>query len=305
MAEGVASRLACLCGQLVLAILACGIHSSFLYNKIYMRTFAALGITAVCTAYFARRLLQKTHKRRVRCILIRHAQSMGNVAAEQGAAHQCPRDAKISRLGLEQCATAKTLVAEQVALAELHGWLLASSPLTRALETTEHVWPEAVPHRRAVAAELREYLIDRDDVGTPRTTLQVKWPKLASAMEHLDEVWWSLPAGADAKSPPDAAYGGEDGYHRPETDGQYGIIDREHVERRAKDALDWIFSQPETKVAVVAHSVLLGQMLSLLNVEASHIPNCYPTAASSCSRRSRSLGWTIRWIRSCTLAGQG
>ena len=72
------------------------------------------------------------------------------------------------------------------------------------------MWPRVVPRcRRAIAAQLREYLIDRDDIGTLCSTIQALWPTFAPAMADLDEVWRSLPAGAT--SPPDLVCGGDGG----------------------------------------------------------------------------------------------
>lgn len=114
-------------------------------------------------------------------ILVRHAQSEGNIVQERGDAKASPRDAPLSALGEAQAADsalqfAKNVSAFQHTAADSDGggsatessWLLASSPLTRALQTAELIWPTghlpAPPSytRRAVASELREFLIDAD-----------------------------------------------------------------------------------------------------------------------------------------------
>jgi len=228
---------------------------------------------ALCAAVAVSRKNNAAVRRKLTVMFIRHAESMGNLAQERGAADESPTDAPISPLGHEQCASAQPLVALQLDRAGSKGWLLASSPLTRAIETAEEVWPpQAVPpSRRGVAAELREYLIDCDDIGTPRSKLQALWPTLAPAMADLDEVWWSLPAGAT--SPPDSVYGGEDGWCRNTPDAHPEIVDQAHVIKRAAAGLEWICAQPESKVAVVAHGALLKQMIGRLGVHA-RFPNC-------------------------------
>ena len=52
------------------------------------------------------------------------------------------------------------------------------------------------------------------------------------------------------------------------------MVDRAHVEARAAAGLSWIYMQPESKVAVVAHGALLISMLKILGVKIGRFPNC-------------------------------
>ena len=114
--------------------------------------------------------------------------------------------------------------------------------------------------RRAVAAELREFLIDADDVGTPASKLKATWPSLAQALEDaaLPELWWSADEkqGLEADAP--AAHfvvPGIDGWARTSTDCT--VVDASVTTARVSAAIAWIAAQPEPNVVVVAHGALL------------------------------------------------
>jgi len=215
-------------------------------------------------------------------VFIRHAESEGNVAYENGTLHASPRDASLSANGWQQAEEAVSILAARLAAADAitndglgNGWLLASSPLTRALQTAERIWPPKVPvGRRAVAPELREFLIDRDDIGTPRSKLEEVWPSLRQAFQEagLAEVWWSVPQGTEAQ-PPEHATPGVDGYERC-PDGKMRIVDQAHVDARVDSAIEWLARQPEAKVAVVAHGALLGMVTAKLGLGWWGFPNC-------------------------------
>ena len=73
-------------------------------------------------------------------------------------------------------------------------------------------------------------------------------------------------------------YGGEDGWCRKTPDAHPEIVDQAHVSARAAAGLEWICTQPESKVAVVAHGALLKLMIGRLGVWT----RAFPTAAYWC-----------------------
>ena len=74
------------------------------------RATAILGAASAALVVGCMFLLLRSKKKKL-CMLIRHAESMGNVVAVKnakgGTVQQVPRDAPISPLGHEQCKQAK------------------------------------------------------------------------------------------------------------------------------------------------------------------------------------------------------
>ena len=264
-------------GSAMTSGIACGVLAAYLANERLLRRLRG---TLLEMASAAREAVlvgrAPVADRRKTIVFVRHAQSLGNVQAESGRADQCLRDAPLSDFGRAQAEEGRARLAlalEQGGSTQRH-WLLASSPLTRALETAELIWPPGVRvARRAVAAELREFLIDRDDIGTPRGTLLEQWPALRDEIASLrDEVWWTVEAGG-AGEPPDVATPGVDGWARVAPDGNYEIVDTAHCEQRVEAALAWMASQPETHLVVVCHAALLGMITERLGLGRWGFPN--------------------------------
>ena len=195
-------------------------------------------------------------------LLVRAAESAADAAAHQGATDAFPRDPPLSARGRQQAAEAKEALMTALATAELGrggvgGWLLASSPLTRALETAAGMCEStASVSRRAVVAELRAFLIDCDDSGTPRSELERRWPALRPALSELPEIWWSTKLSSTPAEPPGRA-------EQPEATRGVG---RARRDQRTDAFLAWVARQPESKVVVVAHRPLLQLLTAHLGL---------------------------------------
>jgi len=111
--------------------------------------------------------------------LIRHGQSAFN-AAYTGSGDPMIWDARLTAKGISQAIRA----ADDVAA--LNFELVITSPLTRALETTEHLFSGSRPV--AVVPGIREWQGHSCDVGRAPALLQKEFPDLD--FSHLEEVWW-------------------------------------------------------------------------------------------------------------------
>jgi broad specificity phosphatase PhoE len=111
--------------------------------------------------------------------LIRHGQSAFN-AAYTGNGDPMIWDARLTAKGISQA-----IRAAEAALA-LDLELVVTSPLTRALETTEHLFSGSLPV--AVVPGIRELQSHSCDVGRSPDVLQKEFPDLD--FSHLEEIWW-------------------------------------------------------------------------------------------------------------------
>jgi broad specificity phosphatase PhoE len=114
-------------------------------------------------------------------ILLRHGQSEFNAAFNATRVDPGIPDPRLTEEGKRQArAAALALAAHPVER-------LIASPYTRALETAEIVAGElGLPIE--VHLLVREHCLFHCDIGSPRSTLAVRWPGLDFA--HLEERWW-------------------------------------------------------------------------------------------------------------------
>lgn len=110
--------------------------------------------------------------------LIRHGQSEFN-ALFDGTGDPMIYDAPLTPLGQEQAELARAHVAE------LEIEHIICSPLTRAIQTAQLLFPGRTPD---VVAETREHLGHSCDIGRPPSELASSFPHLA--FDHLAELWW-------------------------------------------------------------------------------------------------------------------
>lgn len=111
--------------------------------------------------------------------LIRHGQSAFN-AAYTGSGDPMIWDARLTAKGISQAIRA----ADEVA--KLNVELVVTSPLTRALETTEHLFSGSLPV--AVVPGIREAQEHSCDIGRAPAVLQQEFPDLD--FSHLEDIWW-------------------------------------------------------------------------------------------------------------------
>lgn len=110
---------------------------------------------------------------------IRHGQSQFNAVFKHDGDPMI-FDAPLTDLGVEQAKQAR----QQVADLEIK--LAITSPLTRAIETTKHIFDGMAPIE--VRAGHHELLLHSCDVGSPASALQARFNDLNFA--HLPETWW-------------------------------------------------------------------------------------------------------------------
>lgn len=112
--------------------------------------------------------------------LIRHGQSEFNAAYEQGDPDPLIYDARLSAKGVEQAKQAR------LAVADLGIQHVIASPLTRALQTAQHIFGGT--HRINVMSGPHEQLSFSGDVGRSPAELQRDFPDLS--FDHIGENWW-------------------------------------------------------------------------------------------------------------------
>ena len=122
-------------------------------------------------------------------ILMRHGQSHFNLHYCQTRRDPGLRDPGLTELGRLQAAEA----AESLRRAELRG--IVASPYTRTLETAEIV-ADALKLDVAVDPCVGEQAVFTCDIGSPRSALAARWPRLA--LDHMPDEWWPALAETEA-----------------------------------------------------------------------------------------------------------
>lgn len=153
--------------------------------------------------------------------LIRHGQSEFN-ARYDGSGDPMIWDARLTAKGISQAIRG----ADEAAALDLE--LVITSPLTRALETTEHMFSGSLPV--AVVPGIRERQDHSCDVGRSPKLLQAEFPELD--FSHLEEVWW---------------------YQGPENADGVAEEPEEAFTARVKDTIADITSIDARSVGVVCH----------------------------------------------------
>ena len=119
---------------------------------------------------------------------IRHGQSEFN-AAFRHEGDPMIFDAPLTELGIEQARAAREKVAD------LGIKLAITSPLTRAIQTAQHIFGGVAPIQ--VHAGHHEYLLHSCDVGSTVSTLRSRFSDLD--FDHLPERWWHHETGHDTE----------------------------------------------------------------------------------------------------------
>ncbi|MFV2001727.1 MAG: histidine phosphatase family protein [Paracoccaceae bacterium] len=112
--------------------------------------------------------------------LIRHGQSEFNAAFRAGEPDPMIFDAPLTELGVAQAKAAR------VAVQKLGIQTVIASPLTRALQTAQHIFGET--HDINVRAGPHELLTHSCDVGRSMQQLQGEFPQLS--FDHVADLWW-------------------------------------------------------------------------------------------------------------------
>lgn len=123
-------------------------------------------------------------------ILVRHGQSEWNAVYGRTRVDPNIPDPPLTSEGRRQAAE----VAE--VLADLRIQRLLASPYVRTLETAEII-ADRLNLPITVEPLVRERAAFSCDIGTPRSRLATRWPRLA--FDHVDEVWWTGAEESDAQ----------------------------------------------------------------------------------------------------------
>ena len=122
-------------------------------------------------------------------ILLRHGETLFNTVYRRTRTDPGIRDPRLTEAGRGQAEEAGR------ALAGRRVGRIIASPYSRALETADIVAAAlAVPI--SVESLVRERRLFACDVGSRRSTLARRWPRLD--FDHLDEVWWPRSTESEA-----------------------------------------------------------------------------------------------------------
>mmetsp|Transcript_54203 Transcript_54203/g.150796 ORF Transcript_54203/g.150796 Transcript_54203/m.150796 type:complete len:277 (-) Transcript_54203:320-1150(-) len=228
-------------------------------------------------------------------IFVRHGESEYNKAIRETGEDPLIRDAPLTAVGRQQAASAQATLAmlRDAAATKSSGgatqWLLLSSPLRRALDTTAGVWPQAFwqeagggtdATRFEIWPALREVVTGCDDLGTSPKELLQSYPHLKSQLAVLPDVWWTVPENmkhlpADGEAMREAYIQDPDAFED---------ADDALIEQRLDLIIDSLTRVPEEYVVIVAHCDLIGQLTGRLGLD-----------TPKGQKRSRS-GW---WLKNC------
>ncbi|KYQ91557.1 phosphoglycerate/bisphosphoglycerate mutase family protein [Tieghemostelium lacteum] len=176
--------------------------------------------------------------------LIRHGQSTFNLAYKVENKDPWLFDARLTSLGETQADGLRNLVAEKLHDIEL----IVSSPLTRAMDTTNRAFREVLLKRKELKVRVikhhSEYVCTSDDNGRHLSEVSKEFPHF-DFTEVTEERWWYVPDQLKKDLSIDyQEYFKTKGYREPYED----------LKQRFIDFKEWLLSQKESKIAVVGHS---------------------------------------------------
>ncbi len=157
---------------------------------------------------------------------IRHGQSTFNAAFELERVDPLHWDAPLTELGEQQ---AKAAAAE---VRDVPFELIVTSPLTRAIQTTLHLFGDHPSADRIRVESLhREHQASSCDVGRAPSLLVQDFPHLA--FDHLDDIWWHNTGDPDERG--------------------FVIEPDDTLLQRVERFRSWLGERPERLIAVVGH----------------------------------------------------
>lgn len=165
---------------------------------------------------------------------IRHGQSEFNALYDPASSDPLIFDAPLSALGHQQA------IAASAQVAHLGIKRVIASPLTRAIQTAQHIFKDGPPIE--IDPRASEMISNSCDVGRTPAQLAASFPNLS--FDHINERWW---------------YQGDQNEH--------GVAHEpaDVFARRVAEFRDWLVSQPTQVIAVVGHGnlfkALSGHML--------------------------------------------
>ena len=162
--------------------------------------------------------------------LIRHAQSEANASLDLDDP-TIYYDPRITNAGKQQAVITRKL------LANIDFDLIVCSPLIRALQTFEYIFPRQI-QKTVVLSLVREYLNDSADVGSQPNTLKKEFANFD--FSGLRKFWWNNDAPIDEK------------------EINYESI--QNLDARVKKFKKWIDERNERKIAVISHGTFISRI---------------------------------------------
>ena len=162
--------------------------------------------------------------------LIRHAQSEANASLDLDY-QTFYYDPHITNLGKQQAARAKK-ISDKIDFD-----LIVCSPLTRALQTFEYMFPRPIQNT-VVLSFIREYLNDSSDVGRQPDVLKKEFANFD--FSGLRKFWWNNDVPIDEK------------------EINYESI--QDLNARVKKFKKWIDGRDEEKIAVISHGTFISRI---------------------------------------------
>ena len=162
--------------------------------------------------------------------LIRHAQSEANASMDLGN-QTFYYDPHITNLGKQQAVKTRKI------LANIDFDLIVCSPLTRALQTLECVFPRLIQNT-VILSLVREYLNDYSDVGRQPDVLKKEFTNFD--FSGLEKFWWNNDVPIDEK------------------EINYESI--QNLDARVKKFKKWIDERNERKIAVISHGTFISRI---------------------------------------------
>lgn len=167
-------------------------------------------------------------------LLIRHGQGDHNKLfyenrMEEGLAL---RDPALNEVGVAQATNLGIQLKKQLLESKFDLELIITSPMRRALLTTDHVFGKSPPYPVLVSPIPTEMGHGGCDYGSSKTVLSRDFPH--HDFTHVEsEEWWT------------------------EEESQ------EHLEQRVEEFKEFLNSRPETRIAVVSHGRFLTQLMEI------------------------------------------
>ena len=162
--------------------------------------------------------------------LIRHAQSEANASLDLDNP-TFYYDARITNLGKQQAKNTRKL------LANIDFDLFVCSPLTRALQTFECIFPKPI-NNTIVLPLAREHLDNPPDVGRQPNILKREFPNFD--FSELQKFWWNNDIPIDEK------------------EINYETI--RDLDVRVKKFKKWIDERDEKAIAVISHGTFISRI---------------------------------------------
>jgi len=167
-------------------------------------------------------------------LLIRHGQGDHNKLFYENKKKEglALRDPALNEVGIKQAASLGIALKKRLLESKFDLELIVSSPMRRALMTTDHVFGEFPSYPVIVSPIPTEMGHGGCDYGSNKTIITRDFPHRDFSLV-LSEEWWTE------------------------------LETQEHLEQRVEEFKEFLNSRPETRIAVVSHGRFLTQLVEI------------------------------------------